>query len=1036
MTDTRETETEKPHAEKVPTPLLLAKRRVRTPASETTLTEALQRSFPDLGRMCAALEIPTGTDLESWAQAEGTDRVRSWLDLEVSPSELVESASKWRDWNSSPLDALVREAHLSARPYDFGPHFKQYRVTYSDVLTKTRTDVAMAVYRWANQMGYERPAIMLRALEIARMYFKELVLSDRVQGKAASAGHLRRVGGATVISGRFEVQAIAEITEASEYLLDAASIDADSRTQELYLESLVQLYDATGDFAPLAAAMSFLSKADRPPLPTATWHLNATDVFLRVLDDPASADSEFKLSLADDHFQKAERIVPSNSEPVQRARLEMTRALLEHVRMNRLTGISSYCRGLSLPFGARHRLTIDGRLAGTWTALINAMIPLANAGEFLFRDLCADLLSRRARHFGNDESKVSDLQMAVDFRTGTSRQRPLVGERIRLAQAEDLLLLAQATASQKLRSAGLRLLVDEALESDRSPAALVLLARNLQEEGAFVPSLRTDAHFNTKQIHPFELAIRQGEPARLYSAAANRALKSRDVRRRDLGGRDGVWSIEEPSRLSGKTLVIKTMSVRRWRADVARTQRVSTALLSRPSKAFGVVEHLGTVPPENELDKLASEDPIKSVRQFVDGVTLREYLEANSEKAPGILAVTARYLALIQTVGADSEPCIGARRQLWSKELGRWLRFLTSSAEAKRLFELWWSVVSVAPLVLRRDAHALNWIVDSAGRILAADLDCVGWRPICYELAQLTEDYPFLELNDRTSRTRILSSYVSELRDQGVEVRDEESLVYYEAGMFARSTFALSNVLSSPRQRRHAVEILLDLRENATDPRVREIAKATHRAWALANNVSPEDGLGSLTDAERHRLSRSMSYHLRHNKNASPSTQGWIYVDDLVDMLQSAGVSTVPERVLAVAGALGEARFETRGDRIRARHGHSTKVDISVEDGIRPDFLYHGTSIRNLPSIIEARDGLRPMARRRVHLTERPSIALHAAARRKEPVVLMKIGAEHLADAGRATEDIWVTSRVPAELLSVVPVWEMFELLRERQMGT
>ena len=45
--------------------------------------------------------------------------------------------------------------------------------------------------------------------------------------------------------------------------------------------------------------------------------------------------------------------------------------------------------------------------------------------------------------------------------------------------------------------------------------------------------------------------------------------------------------------------------------------------------------------------------------------------------------------------------------------------------------------------------------------------------------------------------------------------------------------------------------------------------------------------------------------------------------------------------------------FDETGDRIRANQGHSVEVDLQLEEREPPEFLYHGTVERFLPSILK-----------------------------------------------------------------------------------
>lgn len=81
-------------------------------------------------------------------------------------------------------------------------------------------------------------------------------------------------------------------------------------------------------------------------------------------------------------------------------------------------------------------------------------------------------------------------------------------------------------------------------------------------------------------------------------------------------------------------------------------------------------------------------------------------------------------------------------------------------------------------------------------------------------------------------------------------------------------------------------------------------------------------------------------------------------------------------------------RFEIKGDKIRARYGHSFPVIQEKTNKELPIFLYHGTNENSLLPIIENKEGIRPMGRQYVHLSETRHFASLSARRRKNPYLL------------------------------------------------
>ncbi len=169
----------------------------------------------------------------------------------------------------------------------------------------------------------------------------------------------------------------------------------------------------------------------------------------------------------------------------------------------------------------------------------------------------------------------------------------------------------------------------------------------------------------------------------------------------------------------------------------------------------------------------------------------------------------------------------------------------------------------------------------------------------------------------------------------------------------------------------------------------------------------------------RVRISKLISLLLRHRPELgglSPDERGFVPLDDLLDTvvrLMRGEVSR--EKILDVIKA-DEERFEVIDGRVRARYGHSFRVDYGKP--LRPEdvprVLYHGTTLRSLPLIM--RHGLRPMSREYVHLSLTKERALKVARRRRGPHVILRIRARELA----ASQPVYRPSRLTF-LARVVP---------------
>lgn len=175
------------------------------------------------------------------------------------------------------------------------------------------------------------------------------------------------------------------------------------------------------------------------------------------------------------------------------------------------------------------------------------------------------------------------------------------------------------------------------------------------------------------------------------------------------------------------------------------------------------------------------------------------------------------------------------------------------------------------------------------------------------------------------------------------------------------------------------------------------------------------------------RTSKYISLILRHKPEVIGITldeHGWADVNELI-----AGVSRthpIDMRLLEEIVRTDEKqRYSFNKDKtlIRANHGHSIHVDVELEERDPPSVLYHGTGARNTDSIEV--QGLLPMSRLYVHLSEDISTAIKVGRRHGKPVVYA-IRTDKMKEANykffRSVNGVWLTKAVPAQFLEQVTI--------------
>jgi putative RNA 2'-phosphotransferase len=147
-------------------------------------------------------------------------------------------------------------------------------------------------------------------------------------------------------------------------------------------------------------------------------------------------------------------------------------------------------------------------------------------------------------------------------------------------------------------------------------------------------------------------------------------------------------------------------------------------------------------------------------------------------------------------------------------------------------------------------------------------------------------------------------------------------------------------------------------------------------------------------------------------------------VNVLLEAMARHGTAVSRQELDEVVATSDKKRFAFSDDslRIRASQGHSVQIDLGLQPTIPPEFLYHGTADRFLPSIRQA--GLEKRQRQHVHLSATPQTATQVGQRHGRPVIL-QIRAGDMHRAGLlfylSANGVWLTDSVPVAYI-IYPV--------------
>ncbi len=168
-------------------------------------------------------------------------------------------------------------------------------------------------------------------------------------------------------------------------------------------------------------------------------------------------------------------------------------------------------------------------------------------------------------------------------------------------------------------------------------------------------------------------------------------------------------------------------------------------------------------------------------------------------------------------------------------------------------------------------------------------------------------------------------------------------------------------------------------------------------------------------------LSKFMSFVLRHkpqNFGLVPDQYGFVEIQDLLTVLKNRYGNIQSSDIEEVVQSCPKQRFEIKGEKIKARYGHSIDVTLDREPFQPPDFLYHGTSPAMIGAILT--EGIKPMRRKYVHLSKTREEAFQVGRRKSKNPIVFAVKAKEAYQRGIKFYDMGVvvlTEAVSAEFI-------------------
>lgn len=997
-----------------PSPAMLAHARVpqKPGLPLTELRRRLLETAPEIQEMASRLGLDLSKELERWVSMTSLPDVTAWVTKDASRDDLLGAWNRMKSVRAGLLAAIVCELRLSHAASWLGP-FSTFRLDLVKTMQRSREDVARAASSIPDDDWGQRTSTS-RRMALAAAYFEHLAHDAASEGESPRRDRLLRGWArATILSARYALADEVRLNQVRR--ASSAWSNLDQKELCLLLENLLYLYDVFNDHSALreSVAPKFDTEATSVKLLraeawvklAATASSSVSQGFLdRAMRDLRTAGAD-RHRLSDAAFAAVEGWEEIAVTYRDRARQGLPLRSL---------------RGLRFPWGFRTPgFTPPAALEDVGDAVLRRLGSGDRANSYLIRDLRADLASSTARMLPPTEA-IPYLQQAVEIRAGRAGSHlPLFQSYFR--SAEDLYHHAEldATHASSLRRRALiELLSAPKTSAAERAASLVLIAGDVKKNGANpVSGVGGDP--------AILIAVSNGDDGALMRLAAEIILEESQLDDTKLGGRGEVRAVRGSEYNDEYTFVLKSTAKGQVDHDLSVQELLRPALQALNRDDLLLTDHLCTVPREDPVGKTTT--AVWEVRWYEPGDILSDYVRKHpGDQGESKLRLSAEYLGIFhRAMWRQSNPK-GTGQQLRRKDVGMWLKTLLGS-DWGPVYRSWRQSCEHAPDMRRRDAHPDNWIVTEDGAVVAFDFEASTARPLFYELAQLTEDGQLLAAPDLGARHRLLNAYVRGLGDCPAlaEMPREQFLHLYATGGMARCVRIASDSTSSVDGIERAMQTFNAL-ERWLKPELAPVLFIDAiRGWWRRHPGRQLNTFGPLSDGRRTRLSKAISYNLRHNRSILVGRDGWVDIEHLVDALRANGHNVDVATVLAVAQAPQEHRFEVSDSDIRARYGHSRAMALkTTRREARPmGPLFHGTPMSNLHSILDARAGLVRGNREFVHLSETIVGARRPAERYDEPVYVLKVSPDTpglLPESG----EVWLARRVPAPHVTIVPLFE------------
>ncbi len=193
-----------------------------------------------------------------------------------------------------------------------------------------------------------------------------------------------------------------------------------------------------------------------------------------------------------------------------------------------------------------------------------------------------------------------------------------------------------------------------------------------------------------------------------------------------------------------------------------------------------------------------------------------------------------------------------------------------------------------------------------------------------------------------------------------------------------------------------------------------------------ANDNSSAQPHATIDEARADRLSRFLAMVLRHRAHQFDlpmDDEGFVPVDELLEVIdEQSSLDWVELEHLEYLTHRGDRkRFEIRDGGMRATYGHSFRRPIRYQEVEPPEELFVAIPKGQVAQV--KAQGLRPLGRQYVHLSEQRAEAEEVGRRHDDNSMIVTVRAGEAAKKGvpfyRPTDGLYLVSHLPAQYLEL-----------------